>query len=406
MKGISVAQELKLVYRFQGVGISSNNAASTNDTYHHQGDARHERSRERTDSSPTSAKPGANLVLALRDRLKGTLSEIVPSGSRVAIVEWPSYPNVGDHLIFLGTISVLQELDAKLVYTAELGGYSKRALASAIGDDGIILLSGGGNFGDRYPAVQQLREHILLDFPHTRIINLPQTLDFQNSLARDRAAAIVGAHRDIHLLWRDAVSMVEAEKAFDAFNILAPDCAFALANLPAVTSTSQSPAPQIWLTRTDGERSTKRLLPPADEPSLVSDWATASGPFRSSVSGHLHHNMLRGIRAASRSPMGHRYFGSGLGMMRRKISQRRLNVGMALISQGDILVTDRLHGHVLGLLLNKPHVVVDTGYGKIDRFVSTWTSNAPLLKCASTSAEAASAARTLRVTATTAAERK
>jgi pyruvyl transferase EpsO len=36
-------------------------------------------------------------------------------------------------------------------------------------------------------------------------------------------------------------------------------------------------------------------------------------------------------------------------------------------------VTDRLHGHILALLLDVPHVVVETGYGKIRGFIESFS---------------------------------
>lgn len=36
-------------------------------------------------------------------------------------------------------------------------------------------------------------------------------------------------------------------------------------------------------------------------------------------------------------------------------------------------MTDRLHGHVLALLIDYPHMVLDNAYGKISAFYRTWT---------------------------------
>jgi pyruvyl transferase EpsO len=50
------------------------------------------------------------------------------------------------------------------------------------------------------------------------------------------------------------------------------------------------------------------------------------------------------------------------------MARERVEFGYSVVSSGRVLVTDRLHGHILALLLEVPHVVVDTGYGKIRRF--------------------------------------
>jgi pyruvyl transferase EpsO len=42
------------------------------------------------------------------------------------------------------------------------------------------------------------------------------------------------------------------------------------------------------------------------------------------------------------------------------------------------VVTDRLHTHILCLLLGIPHAVLDNNYGKVGRFISCWTSDSIL----------------------------
>ena len=39
------------------------------------------------------------------------------------------------------------------------------------------------------------------------------------------------------------------------------------------------------------------------------------------------------------------------------------------------MVTDRLHAHILSLLLDIPHVVLDNSYGKVGGFVDAWTAD-------------------------------
>jgi pyruvyl transferase EpsO len=39
------------------------------------------------------------------------------------------------------------------------------------------------------------------------------------------------------------------------------------------------------------------------------------------------------------------------------------------------VVTDRLHAHILCLLLGIPHAVLDNSYGKLTRFLDAWTGD-------------------------------
>ena len=50
------------------------------------------------------------------------------------------------------------------------------------------------------------------------------------------------------------------------------------------------------------------------------------------------------------------------------MARQRVAFGYSVVSSGRVLVTDRLHGHILALLLGVPHVVMETGYGKVRGF--------------------------------------
>jgi pyruvyl transferase EpsO len=60
-----------------------------------------------------------------------------------------------------------------------------------------------------------------------------------------------------------------------------------------------------------------------------------------------------------------------------------------------VVVTDRLHGHILALLLGIPHVVLDNSYGKLHHFIRTWTHASPLVRMAAAPDEATALAREL-----------
>jgi pyruvyl transferase EpsO len=50
-----------------------------------------------------------------------------------------------------------------------------------------------------------------------------------------------------------------------------------------------------------------------------------------------------------------------------------------LFASHDHIVTDRLHGHILACLMNKPSTIVDNSYGKNSSYVSQWTMSSPLV---------------------------
>jgi pyruvyl transferase EpsO len=57
-------------------------------------------------------------------------------------------------------------------------------------------------------------------------------------------------------------------------------------------------------------------------------------------------------------------------------------------------VTDRLHAHILSVLLDLPHVVLDNNYGKVSGFMSCWTAGFPGVSTATSLPEALAWAET------------
>ena len=58
-------------------------------------------------------------------------------------------------------------------------------------------------------------------------------------------------------------------------------------------------------------------------------------------------------------------------------------------------MTDRLHGHILCVLLGVPHVCVDTGFGKIGGFAEAWTGGCELFEVVESPEEAVALAESL-----------
>jgi pyruvyl transferase EpsO len=82
---------------------------------------------------------------------------------------------------------------------------------------------------------------------------------------------------------------------------------------------------------------------------------------------------------------GHRAF--------QALAWERVQRGAHLLSQGRVVVTDRLHAHILCVVLQIPHVVVDNSYGKLSEFIQCWYRDDPLLSLVTSRQEAEEVAR-------------
>jgi len=332
-------------------------------------------------------------VTALRERVLATVSRHVPAGARVALIDYPNHTNVGDSAIWLGEIEALRLIGADVAYECEAHGHDARAVRRAIGPDGIVLLHGGGNFGDEWPEYQRLREGVIDAHHDHPVVVLPQTLRFNREANRARAAAALAAHPRLTVLCRDARSAATARSLAPAATVdLCPDAAFALGRRAGHQAPEGEP---LWLTRTDAERRGPRLMPPAG--GRVIDWMEGENGDLGAGPGErlLRALACSGGQRATRRPRVARAARPFIGALHTRLARRRVQLGLDLVASAPVVVTDRLHAHILCLLAGVPHVLVDTGYGKLRAFVDAWTAGHPLLRLAGGALEADAHARDL-----------
>ena len=337
------------------------------------------------DGIVSSANEAARLVAALRETLCATLAPLVAHAPAIALLDFPSHPNVGDSAIWLGARAALRACGAPApAYTCDAQHYDRAELARAIGRDGVILFTGGGSFGDVWETPLAFRARVVADFPGHRIVQLPESVHFARPEALARARRQFAAHPHFTMLVRDAASLAFMQREFRAPVHLAPDLAFALGPLARTAPASRH---VLWLKRSDRED----RWPDHPRADAV-DWIT-DPPDTLIRATDLLRALMR--RRAWLRPAGRR----ALAAASTPLAERRLARGLALLSTTRVLVTDRLHGHVLATLLGIPHVLLDNSYGKLHRFAASWTATAGFVQLATSPSEAAHAAHALQVRA-------
>jgi exopolysaccharide biosynthesis predicted pyruvyltransferase EpsI len=298
------------------------------------------------------------------------LGRHVPRSGPVALLDFPTHFNVGDAAIWLGELHALREGGWEIAYACSHDEYDPDRVRERIGPHGTVLLHGGGNFGDLYPAHQELRLRVLSDLPDHRVVQLPQTLRFRTEEAIERAAESIAAHPDFVLLARDRDSERLAIERLRCHAAVCPDSAFALGPLerprPPVT-------PVLALARRDIESGLAG--PPAATRGVeVADWSRPE-PLAARV---LRAVSTRAGRRVAGHPRAFRVVAPLTWRAYERVARTLLRSGVARISRAEAVVTDRLHGHILCLLLGIPHVLIRDRFGKLDSFQSTWRTNAPI----------------------------
>ena len=312
------------------------------------------------------------IVETLQARVFEAMGSAIDSAGMgsAALLDIPDHPNVGDHGILLGELAFIDKsLPNAALHIASRNTYSGH-LFGKTGQCDVIFINGGGNFGDIWPAHHDFRLRILDRFRDRRIVQFPQSLSFADPERLDDTKRHIAACRDFHLFVRDERSLAFARANFDCPSVLCPDIAFAMGALPARSATTDVSC----LFRTDKEvlqsktRQVSDLLAASKLDFRTGDWLTEAPRLR-----HIHGILRRLSKRRRTAGAVFRHGRPGFQLYARI----RLRAGLAMLSRGNIVVTDRLHGMILSTLLGRPTVVFDSLDGKVKAFHRTWLANLP-----------------------------
>lgn len=321
-----------------------------------------------------SSKRWQREIESLRARYSASVDGLIPEASSVALLNYPNHSNVGDSAIWLGEIEYLHHRRCVIEYVCDLVSYDAEQLAASLPDDGIILLHGGGNLGDLWPAHQRFREQVLQDHPRHQVVILPQTINFQDPHALGRARRAFSSHERLTVIARDTASYEFAVGQFDSRVALAPDSAFWL-SLEAPHE-SRSREEFVWLARTDHEAALTRGDSATTSNIATVDWLTPQLRGAPSM-GQFRYHLLRDItRAMARLQPSARRWLSGVQQGQfDAVARWHLLRGCRLLDTGQVVITDRLHAHILSVLLGIPQVLMDDAHLKVRHFWETWTED-------------------------------
>jgi pyruvyl transferase EpsO len=345
------------------------------------------------------------------DSLRGTLRDALNSIGSVqecSLLHYPYYPNVGDHVIWLGAVSYwVEHCHTTLSYVASALDFCDKKLAAASRNTPIIL-SGGGNLGDLWPKEQQFRECIVERYRDRPIISLPQSIYFADPANAVRAARIFNAHPNLTLFVREENSYQWAQQYFSNYRVIkAPDMAFQLGRLPDLAIAPAPKAALLWHRRKDLEQN------PGFERSRdihfdLQDWRASEWLYRwqspyaqqriwqlpllDRVVREVWQRRLavprewRSRQQWLQDPWIQRWQSLPYFRLQRR-SWELLHSAYYQFSRYQTVVTDRLHGHILAVMLEIPHLFLPNSYHKNQSFYETWTHTVPFCRFVSDAQE-------------------
>ena len=298
-------------------------------------------------------------ITQLKECIHNNLCHLIDSN--YVLLDVPYYTNIGDTLIWEGTKHFLKDIPHKCLYTASVETYKFRPLPQ----DTVILMQGGGNFGDIWRRHQDLRLEIIKAYPNNKIIILPQTVFYKDHAVFQEDAKIFNSHKNLHICARDTVSLEYLQQSLTCNLLLVPDMAFCITDKLLKKYSKKEGDRALFLKRNDTEFCEYDFGAHITEESAMldtCDWPTMDRNYKTT---DFMYKLMRKKRTPERLPdiYANRIFRPFL-----------IKKGIEFVSQYKKVYTTRLHVAILSLLLGKEIVFFDNSYGKNSSFFDTWLS--------------------------------
>lgn len=300
----------------------------------------------------------ADISRAASSRISDGLREIENAfrGVReVIFLDIPNYFNVGDLLIFLGTLEFLKQRGIKCRRMHNWATFSDRIIDNAP-KDAVIILQGGGNFGDIYSSFQNFREYVVKRWPDRRIIVMPQSIHFSDEAGIAKASKIFKSHSNLTMFCRDQESYELSKKSLSDRSYLAPDMAHFLE--PELRDRQSKEAEGVLVFRRRDVESTVPNGPRAFDWGDILHWPAK--PLLACV------RLLQRLEKRRLLPIGI----SSLALV--ELHKFVVKRGTRHFAKFKTVDTDRMHAMLLARMLGVAVVAHDNTYGKLKRYGAVW----------------------------------
>lgn len=307
-------------------------------------------------------------VSKLGNKYYTTLKKVIGKQD-ICLLDLPNYFNPGDQLIWEGEERMIKRMKRKIRYRSSYYFFD----ASKITENMCILLHGGGNFGDLYTQHHNFKESIIKRFPKNKIIILSSTVHFSRMSRLRASAQIFSQNPNVTIFARDLNSLAILDKYFkNSKHFLVPDAAFAVTNIKRVKR-KLSGKKIFFLLRTDSEKTEleKNSLNFINNLS-VSDWKIFN---QHSLFGSIHWWVTNLNKFLLKVWSVHAHWNNKhdvYGLIKLASRETQIQYSVKFLSQFDLIITTRLHGHILACLLGIPNILVDNSYSKNRDFFNTW----------------------------------
>lgn len=301
----------------------------------------------------------------LKSLIELTLNEHIQND--YVLLDLPYHANIGDTLIWEGEYNYLSKLDFNCLYSSS----SETCSFPPLKPDTLILIHGGGNFGDLYPEHLKFLKKIIKKYPNNKILVFPQTVYYENVQNLINDSEELSCHNDLSICVRDNNSFLLLTEYLNAAIVLLPDMAFCISNDIVSNLDSIDSESNLYIKRVDSEFNLNyNQIIKGDF--VVSDWPTFSNKLNDGIFIAKVISKLSKLKL----PLVGKWFDELWDYYALNVYKNDLlKIGVDFIKPYRKVYSTRLHGCILAILMNREVVLLDNSYGKNSNFYYTWLSD-------------------------------
>lgn len=281
--------------------------------------------------------------------------------SDFCLLDVPTHRNIGDLLIWQGELDFLKkEVNYSMKYSSSIDSFNPELVKCK-----LILLHGGGNFGDLWIKHQKFREKIIKNFKDKKIIIFPQTVYFSNRSKLKKSAKIFSEHPNLIICARDKLSYNILKNNFKNNTIiLVPDMAFYLDRFDYQEIKSNKDV--LYFLRKDKEMVEYSINFGSNI--KIKDWPTFEYPIHKKFK-HISRKLFWIIKHKINKLLNIADLDDSFAEQNRS---KYIYEGASFLLPHRLIVTNRLHGQIFARLLGIPSILLDNSYGKNKNFYNSW----------------------------------
>ncbi|CDE76691.1 polysaccharide pyruvyl transferase YvfF [Sutterella sp. CAG:521] len=315
----------------------------------------------------------SELIVELKKLIDLKLDPLITSD--YILLDLPYHKNIGDTLIWQGELNYLKLKPYRCL------GYSNKDTFQFpnLSPDVLILLNGGGNFGDLYRSSQEFRCNVISRYQRNKILMFPQSVYYQDTNLIFKDSKILNNHSNLYLCARDYPSYQFMRQYFCKNHVLlVPDMAFYV-DLKSDEDNLGEKSKNLYFKRADKE-SVSELVKRQElkDNDHVGDWPTFEKTY---FRVFLLYLALAVYRRLPKWVFGRETMAKMIDIFAAYfVKDFLIKLGVGFIAPYSDIKVDRLHGLILSFLMGKNIAYQDNSTGKVSAFVSTWLRDAKEIK--------------------------